>query len=125
VHVDRPQGLTTMSLQDTRTRIVLAVLLALVLFLVAFFVARGGSSDGALAPVREQPLATPAASEPAPLRSIGSVPALPRPRRPSRPQRTSPPPPQAPPPAATPPPPNATPPAPPPAPGGGCIGEIC
>jgi hypothetical protein len=114
----------TMSLQDTRTRIALAALLALLLFLVAFFVARGGSSDAALAPVREQPLTTPTGIEHAPLRAIGSVPALPRPRRPSRPRPASPPPPP-PPPAATPPPPNAPPPAPPPAPGGGCIGEIC
>jgi hypothetical protein len=126
VHVDRPQGLITMSLQDTRTRIALAALLALALFLVAFFVARGGSSEGGLAPVREQPLATPASAEPTRLRAIGNVPALPRPRRPSRPSPASPPPPPPPPPpAVTPPPPNAPPPAPPPAPGGGCIGEIC
>jgi hypothetical protein len=113
-----------MSLQDTGPRIALAALIALLLFLVAFFVARGGSSEAALEPVREQPLAPAASVEPARLRALGTVPALPRPRTPSRP-RTSPPPPP-PPPVATPPPPPAV--APPPASApefDDCRGEAC
>jgi len=114
-----------MSLQDTGTRILLAALIALALFFVAFFVARGGSSEAALAPVREQPLTAPATAERTRLRAIGSVPALPQARKPGR-QRTAPPPPPPPPPAAMPPPPTATPPPPPPPSGSdGCIGEIC
>jgi hypothetical protein len=112
-----------MSLQDTGPRVLLAALIALALFFVAFFVARGGSSEAALAPVREQPLAAPASFERTRLRAIGSVPALPRARKPRRQRSAAPPPP---PPAATPPPPTATPPPPPPPSGSdGCIGEIC
>ena len=41
-----------MSLRDTGARILLAGLIALLLFAAAFFVARGSSSQAALAPVR-------------------------------------------------------------------------
>jgi hypothetical protein len=112
-----------MSLQDTGPRIALAVSVALLLFLVAFFIARGGSSEAALTPVREQPLAPAASVEPTRLRALGTVPALPRPR-PPKPRRTSPPPP---PPVSTPPPANV--PAPPPPPAApefdDCRGEAC
>jgi hypothetical protein len=110
-----------MSLQDTRARILLAALTLLALFALAFFVGRGGSSEAALEPVRERPLAEPTSLKPPRLRAIGSVPALPRPPRPSR--RRSPAPAPPPPPVVTPPPPVAPPAAPPAGPD--CIGEIC
>src|SRR5687767_14340273 len=109
-----------MSLQDTGPRILVAALILLLLFTLAFFVARGGSSEAALEPVREQPLAGSTSQKPVRLRAIGSVPALPRPPRPT-PRSPAPAPP--PPPVAPPPPPIAPPPAPPTGPD--CIGEIC
>ena len=117
-----------MSFQDTGPRILLAALIALLLFVVAFFVARGSSSEAALAPVREQPLAGSTAVKTARLRAIGTVPALPRARRKPEPTRPSTPPPARPqpsprPPAPPPPPPIAPPPPPPPS--DGCLGEIC
>jgi hypothetical protein len=117
-----------MTLDATRTRVLVAALIALALFAIAFFVARSGSSDAALRPVRVQPASGPAALEHAPLRAIGSVPALPRaPRKPKprpspRPSSpaTTPPPAAVPPPAAFPPPPP-----PPPPPSSTCVNEFC
>jgi hypothetical protein len=111
----------------TRTRVLVAALIALALFAIAFFVARSGSSDAAPARARVQPVAGPAALEHAPLRAIGSVPALPRaPRKPKpSPKRSAPattPPPAAAPPAAVLPPP---PPPPPPPPSSTCVDEFC
>jgi hypothetical protein len=119
-----------MSLQDTGPRILLAALIALLLFVAAFFVARGSSSEAALAPVREQPLAGSTAVKTARLRAIGTVPALPRARRKLKPdsRRSSAPPPARPQPSPRPPAPPPPPPppiAPPPPPSGGCLGEIC
>ncbi len=108
----------------TPTRILAAALVALALFAIAFFVARGGSSDAAPAPVRVQPVSSPAALEHAPLRAIGSVPALPRAPRKPKPKPSAPattPPPAAVPPASVLPPP----PPPPPPPSSTCVDEFC
>jgi hypothetical protein len=113
------------SLNDTGPRIVLVATIALLLFVIAFFVARGGSSDAALAPVREERISGSAAPKHARLRAIGSVPALPRARRQPRRQRPSVTPPPVIAPAPAPPPPIAPPPPPPPPPAGGCLGETC
>jgi len=110
----------------TPTRLLMAAAIAPALFAIAFFAARGGSSDAAPGPVRVQPAAGPAALEHAPLRAIGSVPALPRPPRkpkpkprPSTPATTPPPAAVAPPAAVVPPPP------PPPPPPSTCVDEFC
>jgi hypothetical protein len=110
-----------MSLNDTRSRLLLAGLGALALFLIAFVVARSVSSEAAPAPLREQPAESSGEVEHVPLRAIGRVPALPRAQ--SRPRPAAPPPP--PPPAADPTAPVPPPSRPPPPPPGGCVGEIC
>jgi hypothetical protein len=115
-----------MTLDATRTRVLLAALIALALFAIAFFLARGGSSDAASTSVRERPASGPAALEHAPLRAIGSVSALPRaPRKPKSKPKPSPRPsaPVTPPPPAFVPP--TRPPPPPPPPSSTCVDEFC
>lgn len=123
-----------MRLTAPGTRVLVGALIALALFAIAFLVARGGSSDAAQAPAREEPVAGTGALEHAPLRAIGAVPALPRAPRRRTPARTSPPPPQVapppqapppPPPTFVPPPPTRPPPPPPPPPPSTCVDEFC
>jgi hypothetical protein len=109
------------SLTSTGTRILAAALVVPALFVIAFLIARGSSSETALAPVREQPAAGAGTLEHAPLRAIGAVPALPRAPRRRTPPRVTPPPPAPPPPPVFVPPPPTRPPPPP----QGCVGEFC
>jgi hypothetical protein len=116
-----------MTLDATRTRVLVAAVIALALFAIAFFVARGSSSNAAATPVREHPVSGSAALKHAPLRAIGSVPALPRaPRKPKprpRPRPVTPVTPPPPPAAVAPP--AAPPPPPPPPPSSTCVDEFC
>jgi hypothetical protein len=104
-------------------RVLAASLVALALFAIAFLAGRSSSREPALAPARVQALPGFTALRHAPLRAIGSVPALPRAAR--KPASKATPRPST---RATPPPAVAAPPAPPSAQspfGPDCVGEFC
>ena len=104
----------------------LAAGVCVALFAIAFFAAGGGASEEPAAPAGEVRVDSPTPERVVGLRSIGSVPALARPRKRATPTRTTSPPP---PPAAVRPPsvvrPPAAPPPPPPPPPPACLGALC
>lgn len=110
----------------------LAAGVAVALFAIAFFAAGGGASDKAPQPAGEVRIPAPEPAQLSRLRSIGTIPPAPAPRRPKKKKKTPKATPSAPatrPPAViTPPPPPPPPPPaprPPPPSDPGCVGALC
>jgi hypothetical protein len=104
------------------------------LFAIAFFAAGGGASDARPKPPGEVLVPAPAPAHVVALRSIGSIPPAPAPRKPKKKKKTvkkapvvTAPPSITPPAVVTPPPPPPPDPRPRPAPGPdpGCVGALC